>query len=101
MFRKSFYDRPRKGMCYVSRVYSKVRDGEFDGSHQMYSKLDRKYVKNRISDEMIKDTNSSDWMYDTKDVTEDLYMVIVYVKENSKKFNCLKRLGFEMLQGIA
>ena len=98
---RTFYDRPRKGMCYVGRMYSKTRDGEFNGSHQSYSKLDRNYVKNRISDEMIKDTGSSDWMHDTKDITEDLYMVIVYVKENSKKFDCLKRLGFELINGIA
>lgn len=97
---KSFYGRNRKGMCYVCRAYSKSKDGEFNGPHKMFSALDRSYVENRISDEMIKDTGSSDFMCDTKELTDDLYLVIMYVKENSKKHECLKRLGFHRLEGI-
>ena len=93
-----FYTLNRKGMCHVYKMFSKKVDGEFSGPHKMYSKLDRKYVRNRISDAMIEYTKSSDWMHFVQDVTDDLYLVTVYVKKDSKKYEVLKKLGFSLME---
>lgn len=83
------------------RAYSKTKDGIFDKDHTIYERLDRDLVKVRILDEVMKEAKSCDLIYDVKDITEDIYLVTVYLKKNSKKYNCLRRLGFEDLNGIA
>lgn len=95
MDRSNFYKMERKGMVYMSKVYRKSVDGEFrEPNHKIHSRHDRKYVKNRISDEMKKENGNTDFMYSMFDVTDDVYVVVAWIKKDSSKYDVLKRLGF-------
>ena len=95
MDRSNFYKMERKGMVYMSKVYRKSVDGEFhEPSHKIHSRHDRKYVKNRIGDEMKKENGNTDFMHSIFDVTDDIYVVVAWIKKDSSKYNVLKKLGF-------
>ena len=95
MDRSNFYKMERKGMVYMSKVYRRSIDGEFnEPDHKIHSRHDRKYVKNRICDEIKKETGDTFFTSNTFDVTDDIYVAVAWVKRDSKRYDVLKKLGF-------
>lgn len=84
----------RKGMVILFRYFDKSIDGPYyDKSHRMNEKLDERYVHTRLKHFMILKCHSSDF----EDFYEDMgdqYVVYVYVKKGTKKYEALKEFGF-------
>lgn len=91
----SIFDRKRKGMIFMAKVFNEKADGPFDGDHKMFAPLDRKYVRNRLNDAMLAagtDFLSCDAF--ALDDDSEYYAVYAHVKKGSKKYDVIKNLGF-------
>lgn len=91
----SIFDKNRKGMIFMAKLFNRNVDGPFNGDHKMYTRLDRKYVKNRLEDALIA-AGTGDLLCEAfaLDDDSDYYVVYVNVKNGSKKHEVMRSLGF-------
>ena len=98
-----FYEKAQKGFGYLGRFYRKDIDGEWEEDESLHyhrKKNDEKYVKTRLNAALMKAAKSRDMSFDKIDVDDNLYLIVVCVKEATKKYDAFLSEGFAKLNGV-
>lgn len=99
----SFYAKGQKDMAYLGRFYRRDIDGDWeepDDDRYFHKRPDMSFVKPRLCADLNKKASSKDMSYDVINVDELLYLVIVYARRDSKKYNAFIDNGFSELHGV-
>ena len=87
-----------KGVIFMSKVFRKSVDGEFEEGwyegRKLYARQNRAYLRVRLEDIMKKETGSPQIRLDYFMGTDDVYAVVARVKKGSRQYDVLKKLGF-------
>ena len=92
----------RKDFVIIGKICDIEVDGPWkDPGRKMHAKLDRKYYQVRVQDALLKSKCGQSFNYKMFPITDKKYLVLVALKEGTRKYETLTDFGFKRMKRVS